>query len=961
MVLTYRDRLPGGVAAFLEDQGVGTVFVAGGPVAVSDAVVAELKGLASKPRVVRVAGADRYATAAAMAGRVRSSARWCGSDDEAVLLANGDRVPFTSAVLAGPLSYRMQVPLLLTAADRLPAVSADYIGDNGIDRVVIVGDVSEVSEGVADAVTALGARVDRYAGGDAAATSVRLAELMWGGCGGLGTDTGRVALVSESSTADGVAAGPVMGRGLDRDGRPVPILVVGAELPGVVRDWLAATPVKDASGNKTHMSVVAVGGTAAVSAGVVSAAVAAAGSAPSLSASISAQPASRSGRVTGDPSVFTVTFSDAIRSTRADLSKLVGMLFVNGVSALVSKVELDDAFPPAGSCTAGTRVTATLLAPLKAGDKVELRPDRDAALGASGDMRRVGAASFTVPLKASVSVVPPLEVIAVEGQKQVYLRTTGAVGGDEDLVLSNGKVSVTSKRGAKVSVAALEDVSFRRTNTQAFDPALTLAEAFDFNGDKDKTDTNEAKGSPYFLAAGDTVTVERGALSLDGVGSRLERAAVAKRTPKPKVASIRVGRPDTGVNDDPADDGKPGGLPGDVAPKPTETGFLSLRPVAHMGAPVGAAFSDPRARIKADDGSTSASITWPASGLTVAREMQAYARWDGIAAGAKGNDWAVRFDYAKAYWAPGAALEDEEVEIDVTVGRNVGRSGGGLVRVTFLAGSPTLGDIADALNADRDFADNFTLAYDCADREKLITARPANESAVNTYWHRRFYPLIGGVSSVGIEVTFGEWHSAHKNTSELRNFLLGSLVPGWNPDNAADLIAAADVYGNSNYVADSAQRKFTHHQTGNVAAARPIKVWHLRFTTGDASLLPGPRTGVSGGAIMFPGYYYDDSGTLVDLWEGEPAKTPFGIRNINWDGRFPVSYLNPTASDQVEDDSQGVPGKLPAQIDDDGDGNAKQSKTAGVLTEQVEWAAPDHTVRVTAGDVPSYQFELPVN
>ncbi|WP_419842347.1 cell wall-binding repeat-containing protein [Candidatus Poriferisodalis sp.] len=958
VLLTRRDSLPRGVAEFVADQGVRKVYVAGGMMAVSDSVVEQLEGLASKPTVTRVSGADRYATAAAMAKLVGTSARWCDSDDDAVLLVNGDRSPFTSAVLAGPLSYGLEMPLLLTAAKTLPSATAEWISDNNIDRVVIIGDKTEVSEAVADEVTALGAKVDRHAGSDAAATSVAVAKLMWN-CGSLGADKSRVALVSESSTADGVAAAPVMGNGISRDDSPVPILLVGAELPASVRDWLAATPAKNTDGTKKHLQVVAVGGTAAVSAAVVTAAVAAASSGTPLTATISVDAASRTGRAEGDPNSFKITFSDAIDTTGDWKADLGSMLYVNGVRVLTEEVTEDSDYPVAGTCAPGKRVTVTLESNLKAGDKVELRPNAEAAVGASGDMRRVGATSFTVPLKTTPAVPPPLEVIAIEGQKRLYLRTTMAMGRSDDVGKRNGKITVTSKRGAKVTVQDLTEKIFKSSDSQAYEPALTLTEAFDYNGDDDKTDTNEPAGSPYFLGAGDTVTVERGALVNGTAQSQRKRAVVTKRMPKPKITAVRIGRPDTGVNDDPTDDKKPGGLPADALPDAASGSYISLRPVAHVGDEI-ASFTDPRS--PADPPGASRAIVWGSGDAKPARQLQIYGRWDGMAAGAKGNDWAVRTEFAKSYFP---ADSTDDVDIDVSVGANFGQSGGGVIRITFLAGAPTLADVAKALTANSDFTANFTVAYNCADHDvRLKVPASVSTESADLHWHRKTYGLQGGVSTVGFEVVYDEWHNTGRQTSELRNFVLATLVPrpgGWDVDDTSSRVGSDDVTGMNNFEDTSAQRYFAH---GHVAMG-PSKTWHLWFITGDASLLPGPRTGPTGGVLNFPGYFYDNTGARVNQWEGETLRTPGGIGNINWDGRFPYSFLDPNSSDQVEYDAAtaatNVAGMLPQQIDDDKSGDPKKSKAAGKLTEQVEWAAPKQTVRVTSGSVPSHVTELPVN
>ena len=72
IVLTPSGMLHGGVADFVEDYGVETVYVLGGAAAVSDSVVTALEGLNAEPEVMRISGDDRYATAAAIASELTS-------------------------------------------------------------------------------------------------------------------------------------------------------------------------------------------------------------------------------------------------------------------------------------------------------------------------------------------------------------------------------------------------------------------------------------------------------------------------------------------------------------------------------------------------------------------------------------------------------------------------------------------------------------------------------------------------------------------------------------------------------------------------------------------------------------------------------------------------------------------------------------------------------------------------
>ena len=90
ILLTRGSSLHGGVADFIEDYGVSTVYVLGGSAAVGDAVVTSIEGLQSKPKVTRIAGHDRYATAAAIARHDRlASRRGAAPNAVSAVLING--------------------------------------------------------------------------------------------------------------------------------------------------------------------------------------------------------------------------------------------------------------------------------------------------------------------------------------------------------------------------------------------------------------------------------------------------------------------------------------------------------------------------------------------------------------------------------------------------------------------------------------------------------------------------------------------------------------------------------------------------------------------------------------------------------------------------------------------------------------------------------------------------------
>ena len=108
ILLTEQDRLPDETRAGLGSLGSGRAVVVGGQVAVSTAVVDQLEDRVDD--VVRVAGATRYDTAAAIADRFFD-------DVDAVALASGTTFP--DALGAAVRAAALDAPLLLTAPTAL--------------------------------------------------------------------------------------------------------------------------------------------------------------------------------------------------------------------------------------------------------------------------------------------------------------------------------------------------------------------------------------------------------------------------------------------------------------------------------------------------------------------------------------------------------------------------------------------------------------------------------------------------------------------------------------------------------------------------------------------------------------------------------------------------------------------------------------------------------------------------
>lgn len=679
VVLTYKDRLPGAVADYLEDYDVRSIHVLGGTAAVSEAVFESLQALDHSPTVARIQGADRYATAAAIAttlsGGNPSGNVWCGGDAKAAILTNGGDVSLAYAMLAGPVANRLQLPVLLTARGELPDATRDIISDDDYEHIVIVGGTPSVSADIAGALRSAGVdTITRISGDTPAATSAELAKLATNGCrGDLGgvSDT-TVALVAEAGLPDGVAASPVLA-GSYRSGELVPMLVVGSSLPGSVRSFLAATPQEDSAGNKLHMEIVAVGGPAAVTPGVMSAALNAAASASALTVKIvSPTDWDNDGQMDDQPRAgetsFELRFSDdvagatdAASDATAQLrARLLDVLRIGGVPAVVTA---QDATPPGVSFGGSTTdcnpdtVTVNLASPLIAGQQISI----------AGTTIQFGAQSDRRPLaRSATSVVrkevrrPTFEIISVIGQTTFTviakdnLNTDTGLAEGEELIASE----VTVNTGAELDVSSVSGGAVPAPTA----PATRVTE-HTFTVTMDRA-----------LKRGDTIKIAKDAIT-DAAGNK----SVVRTSPGPVAATDNVR-------------------------------LSSVR--------VSGQFHDTQAMY-----AVPMALTAGNSAQGGAEDVFFTAKANGRAGGANGNGWTFDFRRASTYNA------NKPASIDVLVDVNGKRA-----FVTFVNGKPKFADLAAALRAHSVFNSIWDVSIDnvagtCVPANKALTVGGAVTAA----------------------------------------------------------------------------------------------------------------------------------------------------------------------------------------------------------------------------------------
>ncbi|GGI46073.1 putative cell wall-binding protein [Agromyces flavus] len=145
VLLTAPTALPSSTRAELDRLNPQRVIVVGSPGAVSDAVRTAITAYA--PRVVRLGGADRYETAAAIAQDLAAA----GSVN---LAAVATGLNFPDGLAAGPVVASQGGVLLITATSLTPGVAEQLVrGDPG--NVMLAGSESVISASVANAIAGL--------------------------------------------------------------------------------------------------------------------------------------------------------------------------------------------------------------------------------------------------------------------------------------------------------------------------------------------------------------------------------------------------------------------------------------------------------------------------------------------------------------------------------------------------------------------------------------------------------------------------------------------------------------------------------------------------------------------------------------------------------------------------------------------------------------------------------------
>ncbi|NLG22063.1 MAG: S8 family serine peptidase [Actinomycetales bacterium] len=137
VLLAKSDLVPSATRAALADIAPENIVILGGETIIGAEVEA---GLAEDYNVSRVAGADRYDTAANLAKL------FTGTDK--VYVAAGNDNAFSDALTASALAGTDNAPVLLTKPDAVPAVTAAALEELAPSEIIVIGGTATISDEV---------------------------------------------------------------------------------------------------------------------------------------------------------------------------------------------------------------------------------------------------------------------------------------------------------------------------------------------------------------------------------------------------------------------------------------------------------------------------------------------------------------------------------------------------------------------------------------------------------------------------------------------------------------------------------------------------------------------------------------------------------------------------------------------------------------------------------------------
>jgi putative cell wall-binding protein len=169
VVLVSKDVMPALATTELERLNPNRIVIVGGSAVISDYIASLVGRFHTGGGVTRIAGADRYATAAAISNAFAPGV-------SAVYVASGANWP--DALAAVPHAARAGAPILLTKPNELPPATRNALTRLQPGRIIVLGGTVSVSAGIASQLDTYdtGGGVVRLAGADRYATAAAISQ-----------------------------------------------------------------------------------------------------------------------------------------------------------------------------------------------------------------------------------------------------------------------------------------------------------------------------------------------------------------------------------------------------------------------------------------------------------------------------------------------------------------------------------------------------------------------------------------------------------------------------------------------------------------------------------------------------------------------------------------------------------------------------------------------------------------
>lgn len=164
ILLTTGNSLKSSTAKEIKRLNAGKVWVIGGPNAISDKVVNQLRNMNLK--VERVAGKDRIQTSVNIANKM-------GSSHQTAIVVNRDQFP--DAIAIAPYAAKKKIPIILSEKSSLSSTNSNFL--KKVNKTYLIGGEAVLSNSLLRKVP----NGERIAGGNRHVTSVRIAEKFFSG------------------------------------------------------------------------------------------------------------------------------------------------------------------------------------------------------------------------------------------------------------------------------------------------------------------------------------------------------------------------------------------------------------------------------------------------------------------------------------------------------------------------------------------------------------------------------------------------------------------------------------------------------------------------------------------------------------------------------------------------------------------------------------------------------------